>query len=154
MSIAAIAGVNISSFEYDYGVDTAFRSIIVYNGRRVTSGIQVDCQLKSTVDWEIKNNLVIYDLEVKNYNDLVIRYNTTPDIPLYLILLCLPREKENWFHLSINELILKKCCYWYRVSCEDKYSDNKNTVTVKIPLSNILEPATIISMLSEANLKR
>lgn len=152
MAIAAIAGVNISSFEYDYGVDTAFRKVIVYNGRRVVSGIQVDCQLKSTVDWEIRNNFVIYDLEVKNYNDLVTRYITSPNIPLYLILLCLPRDKENWCCLTIDELILKKCCYWYRVSEEDTYSSNKDTVRVKIPLNNMLRPNTINSMLDEANM--
>ncbi len=152
MAIAAIAGVNISSFEYDYGVDTAFRKVVVYDGRRVTSGIQIDCQLKSTIDWEIKDNFVIYHLEVKNYNDLVTRYTITPNIPLYLILLCLPREKENWCCLTINELTLKKCCYWYRVSDEDSYSENKYNVTVKIPLTNVLRPNTITSMLDEVNI--
>jgi len=63
--------------------------------------------------------------------------------PYILILLCLPKDREEWLSISPEEIILRKCCYWYEVSEGDDISGNERTIAIKIPKNNIFVPNTI-----------
>lgn len=144
-AVTGRAGVNLLvGSRHDYGVDGTFKPVVNMNGRRVESGHPVDFQLKSSVNWEHDGEVVVYDLESKNYNDMVGRVPSA--IPLILLLLCLPRDSSTWLAGTETELVLRHCCYWMRVTGEP--TDNSKTKRIRIPRSNLLTPEAVLTILS------
>lgn len=143
-AIAAVAGVELEFSTHDYGIDGTIRELHDYPEMKNVPGLTMDYQLKSTVNWNCRGDYIIYNLEVKNYNKMVLRYrDPIARIPYILILLCLPKDREEWLSISPEEIILRKCCYWYEVSEHDDISGNERTIVIKIPKNNIFLPATI-----------
>jgi hypothetical protein len=78
----------------------------------------------------------IYDIEVKNYNDLVLRNKEFEVIPLVLILVVVPDNIEKWILESDKTISFNARKYWYLPSRQDRPSENKTKVRIKIPLEN------------------
>jgi hypothetical protein len=53
--------------EYDYGVDGQVKRIINRNGRHTEAGFGFDFQAKASTDWELRDDHIIYDLEVDSW---------------------------------------------------------------------------------------
>ncbi|WP_200892320.1 DUF4365 domain-containing protein [Aliterella atlantica] len=70
-AIAAKSGLIISRAEFDYGVDGTFNEVSVINGRYCQSGFSLHFQLKASTRWQQNKDKIVYDLEVKTYNDLI-----------------------------------------------------------------------------------
>jgi len=154
MAIGAMAGLNVQFYDIDYGVDGFFKEVREINGRRCTSGLHLDYQLKATKNWEFKDEYIIYDLDVKNYNDLINVYKETSNIsPLILILLLLPEEKNSWLTATHDNLVMQKCCYWFAVDEKLSNSNNNSKVRIKIPLANLLTPESLLKLLKSPNMK-
>ena len=115
--IAAHNGFKTNSSYPDYGTDLNVIEVGYRkeNGhkRYLDTGRELKIQLKSTTEDIIQNDdeFIIYDLDAKTYNDLIQRRDTT--FPLILILFILPDNKTEWIQVSEQELISKKCAYWY-----------------------------------------
>lgn len=143
-AIAAMAGVELEFSTHDYGIDGTVRELRDYPGIGKIPSLTMDYQLKSTVNWKCRGNYIFYNLEVKNYNKMVARFqDPISKTPYILILLCLPKNREEWLSISPEEIILRKCCYWYEVSEKDDISGNENKITIKIPKNNIFVPDII-----------
>jgi hypothetical protein len=98
-AVAGMAGVIYQPRDsYDYGVDGQFHPVIMRGNRPITSGHPLDFQAKSTVNWELVDGKIVYDLEAKTYNDIVSR--TASETTLILILLCLPKDQAEWHATS------------------------------------------------------
>jgi Domain of unknown function (DUF4365) len=81
--------------EYDYGVDGSFDEVVVCQNRRVESGFSLSFQLQASTQWQINNDRqVVYDLEVKTYNDLILRRSIRAATLCILILLALPSKDD------------------------------------------------------------
>lgn len=149
-AIASIAGVELECSTHDNGIDGTIREMRDDSFVGKVPSLTMDYQLKSTINWKYKDKHIVYDLEVKNYNKLIYRSkDSASNTPYLLILLCLPKERKEWLSICPEEIVLRKCCYWYVVSESDDYSDNKNTTRIKIPASNILLPETITKMFED-----
>lgn len=143
--------VRIGERAFDYGIDGSLHEVkFREGGGKVESGFAVDFQLKSTTNWQIDNDHIVYDLEVHTYNDLVGR---DPDATTcFLILLCLPPEQAEWLSASENRLRLSKSCYWIRLDGER--SDNARTHRIRIPRANLLTTDSIGTLLRLEREKR
>lgn len=137
-AITSIAGVNIAHLKFDYGVDGTFRATQRFGSRIVTSRFSIDFQLKASVNWELRGDEVIYDLEAKTYNDIVDRSNDKRGAPLILILLCLPKSPSEWAEISEDHLLLRKCSYWG--TFDGALTSNRSRVRVSIPRSQLFTP--------------
>jgi len=129
--------------EYDEGVDlNVTYSTEIRTGnkiRHLSSGQYLDIQLKSTTENGIIDEIdtIKYDLEVKNYNDLIKRrdgYNK-----LLLILYILPTDINSWIEVNDNELILRKNAYWFFPNKSLINSNNSSTIRIEIPKINRLD---------------
>jgi hypothetical protein len=80
-----------SNTSFDYGLDGHFAPVVIRDRRRVTSGHPLDFQAKASINWELVDEEVVYDLEAQTYNDLVSR--SLSETTCILILLCLPRNQ-------------------------------------------------------------
>ena len=129
----------------DFGTDLTIRKANLCPNRKryLTSGKAIDIQIKAVSEkyiFDYDNQLkdfIKYDLEVKNYNDLVDRVKENGSyIPLILAVFIMPSDKDNWITLRPEELILKKCAFWYKIPFDTDHSTNSEKVRIEIPKKN------------------
>lgn len=147
-AVAARARITLSAMRnHDYGVDGTFNRIQTINGRRAETGFKLDFQLKASKNWTEQDGKVIYDLPVKNYNDLVDRATKRNATPFILVLLCLPDAVENWIEITAEHLLLRKFCFWHRLS--GPRTDNAVTKRIEIPSAQRLTAEAVSSLLEQ-----
>jgi hypothetical protein len=106
------------------------------------TGRQVHIQVKSVLEHNIRITPlgINYDLEKKNFDDLIDRKNELGGvIPLILIVFIFPSEQQDWLTLTPEELILRRQAYWYFPDDDLKYTENEYTQIIKIPKSNLVD---------------
>ncbi len=122
--------------------------------RYTDTGNTIDVQLKCTTRASIAKketpdgNLLPFDLEVKNLNDLVFRKNKANakrTNPLLLVVLVLPEDEGNWLRFIRDVenpdglLQFGGTAYFYLPSPSMKYSLNLNTKRIFIPEKNLVD---------------
>ena len=142
-AVAAVAGATIAVSRQDYGVDGTLKHIVkVPGGRFVESGFPVDFQLKGTTVASVREELVRYDLKVRNYDLIVSR--SPMGTPYYLSLVCF-NSTADWFALSPSELILRASAFWWTEA--GPRTSNSATARIDIPIKNRLTSDAIEDML-------
>jgi Domain of unknown function (DUF4365) len=144
-AIAGRAGLNLAIREYDYGVDGSFDEVAVRQNRRVESGFSLSFQLKASTLWQLGSTHIIYDLEVKTYNDLILRRSIRTATPCILILLAIPADSTQWLLCEESELRLRGTCYWEYLSGSP--SGNRSSVRIRIPRSQRLTPESLLTLI-------
>ena len=120
----------------DHGIDGTIASYSRGMGR-------VDYQVKSTTHYATRNEEIVYQLRVEDYNRLI----TEDDLPRILILFIMPDDDSWWLSHSPEELCLRKCAYWVSLMGQPP-SDNKSTVQVSVPLANVFSPEGLRDLFS------
>lgn len=145
-AIAAQTGLILSGSELDYGIDGTFNEIRILNGRRFQSGFLLHFQLKASTQWQQDGDRIIYDLEVKTYNDLL-EMQASGAIPCILILLTLPKDRERWLECTKTRVTIGGGCYWYYPS--GSATTNKESKRIRIPQQQLLTPESVIALLNQ-----
>jgi hypothetical protein len=146
-AITGQAGLNLAIREYDYGVDGSFDEVVVRQSRRVESGFSLSFQLKASTQWQFDETQVVYDLEVKTYNDLILRRSMRAATPCILILLALPLSSEQWLICEEAQLRLQGACYWEYLS--GSLSENRASVRIRILRSQRLTPESLLTLMEK-----
>jgi Domain of unknown function (DUF4365) len=151
-AVCASAGVLLGSAHvHDYGVDGVFNTVVHRGQRRVVSGFPLDFQAKSTVNWEIKDGHVVYDLESKTYNDIVSR--SPAETTLMLVLLCLPNDCAHWHSITTEITTLRNCCFYH--TFQGTVVDNeKSKKRIKIPIAQLLTAESLLQLLEAEKQRR
>lgn len=144
-AVIAKAGFNFGKSDYDYGIDGTITDVINHNGRYSETGFGISIQLKSSRKVTFENGHVVYDLESKNYNDLVEQSSTLPKI---LILLALPSDKDEWLKVTPDQLVMKKCAWWCSFEGQ-KPTKNSTTKRITIPDCQIFSPDALIDLMKK-----
>lgn len=147
-TIAAVNGIALENITHDEdSVDVIIKKVIqMSSSRRFNS--QISVQLKSTSSksqYNIKENEIIYEFKVKNYNDLCI----AATMPSMLALLILSEKEEEWINWATNELMINGKMYWLSLQ-SNKLTENKDSISIKIPKENILNNVTIEQLIEKA----
>lgn len=103
---------------------------------------KIDLQLKASICLADAGDSFSYPLKVKNYNDLRIETQT----PRLLVILDLPRERENWLSVSVDELIIRRAAYWRSLQGLSA-TDNSASVTISIPKANIFDTNALVKLM-------
>jgi hypothetical protein len=147
-AIAARTGVSISNFDKDFGIDGTFRQITAIGNRRFTSGYALDFQLKASINCSIELECIVYDLEVKTYNDLLHRHLDSDATPCILILKVLPLDSAQWLTTTESCLLLGGACYWEYLQGE--LTENKQSVRIRIPRMQEFSPESLLGLMTSA----
>jgi hypothetical protein len=131
-AIASRCGLNCSFRAFDYGIDVTVHEIQQRNARYVETGFNLDIQAKSTYGAIVTDTDVLYDLEVKSYDDL---RDQDVGMPRILVLLVQPEVEADWTEVTENELMLRHCAYWLSLKGMGAV-DNTRTVRVSLPKAN------------------
>jgi hypothetical protein len=140
-AIAAKAGVGISTPQPDYALDLYLHRVIKEDHRIRYIGVALNCQLKASTDWKIDGNEIVYNLEAKTYNVLA-----DASGPWVLILLCLPKDTNDWLELCEDYMRIRKCCYYWQ-NLEYLETQNSSSITIRIPRGQLLTPDSLIDLL-------
>jgi hypothetical protein len=144
--IAAYNGFKTNSSYPDYGTDLEIKEIDFRientHKRYLETGRELKFQLKATTEKSIvyEDDYIIYDLNSTTYNDLILRKESKS--PLILIVFILPNEKYDWLKITDNELISKKCAYWYFPK-ENAFTQNISSIRVRIEKKNVINNETL-----------
>lgn len=146
-AIAGKAGVNVTRSLHDYGVDGTFHPIKNGHGGYTETGFTVEYQLKATINWELKGDEVIYDLEASAYNKLVGRNRYA--VPYVIIVMCLPRVESRWLRQNERAILLTRSCYWYWQP-NGPATKNTGSIRISIPRRNHLTATNLANLLQGA----
>jgi len=144
-AVIAKAGFNFGKTEFDYGIDGTIKDVINRNGRYVDSCFGINFQLKSSSAVSFEGDCVIYDLESKNYNDLV---NESSMLPNILILFVLPANDDDWLSVTVNQLTMKQCAWWCSLEGQEP-TENQATKRISIPVHQIFSPTALIDLMEK-----
>lgn len=143
--LAHAQGFKISETLMDHGVDLTIFPVtqrIEPSGttRYLDSPYKLDFQLKCTTVGGIHDDFdhIRYDLDVKNFNDLVQR---RPEIlPLHLVVVVLSEAPPACVDIDDVKLTVIGRAFWYLPEEGVMPSDNTVSVRIRIPKANILGP--------------
>lgn len=151
-ALAGVAGVNHTTNAHDYGVDGQFTEVKLRpNGGKTNSGYPLDFQAKASIDWELKDDRIVYDLEAKTYDDMVTREPS--ETTLMLILLCLPKTQAEWHMMTEDATTLRRCCYWH-IEPPGPPCGNASTKRIYIPTNQLLTPDMLRQLLAGERQRR
>jgi len=134
-AVAAMCGLTHSFPSKDYGIDIRLHDVERRGNRFLESGVRLDIQAKSTTTSGFKDTDLIYDLDLRAYDDLRI---LTEEARL-LVVLVLPKDEARWIRQSETKLELRKCVYWASLRGLPEVS-NQSSIRVKIPRIQIFTP--------------
>lgn len=146
-ALVADAGYTFKEYDEDFGMDGGICDVEYKPDRRAyrETGFGLDFQLKATVNAIPKEGIFFYDLEVKNYLDLIEKNVGRERI---LILYILPRDRKRWINVQTDKTIVEKAAYWCSLKGKPEVS-NKSKVRIRIPESNLLTAEVIIDLLNK-----
>ena len=99
-------------------------------------------QAKSTSTELVENDSVVYDLDVKNYNDLCV----TSRQSRILILVSVPEHLADWTSINGDTLCLHCTGYWHSLRGEAS-SSNSRTERIRFPRSQLFDPEQLSTLM-------
>lgn len=146
-TLSANAGFVCQKNDEDFGMDGSICEVEYKKRRKAyrVTGFGLDFQLKATVNAVPKKGLFLYDLEVKNYLDLI---ETNVGRDRILILYILPRERSQWVESDAEKTILRKAAYWCSLKGFPEVK-NKEKVRIKIPEKNLLTSEVLVELIDK-----
>ena len=145
ISILASNGGFIAQSPYnDYGVDLMVEEISSYQlndkTRYFSSGRTLDIQVKCTTIANISatENEIKFDLESKNFNDLIKRhpFRKGPSfhyVPLILLVFILPEEQKHWLNFTSEKLSIQGKAFWLYPDQDENITLNRYSKRIMIP---------------------
>ena len=140
-AVAARAGYVTAAYEKDLdGIDMRIQA----GGEERPA---LEFQLKATTNLREAGDdeRVSFPLPLRNYNLLRIATQT----PRLLVVLDLPKDREQWMTVTEDELIIRHRAYWMNLRGWDE-TDNTVSVTVRIPKRNRLNVDSLRELMEQS----
>lgn len=142
--LAEAHGFKTQDLFQDHGVDMLVFPVSVRETpqggmRYLDSPYKLEFQLKSTTTTGVidEGHQLKYDLEVKNYNDLIHRRGHP--LPLHLVVVVLDDAPPHCIDLAPDRLGLLGKAYWYLPDVAALESTNATQIRITIPKANQLQ---------------
>jgi len=136
-TVVSRSGFTLNPIKQDYGTDLEIRRIERNGSKLVDLGPFIELQLKSSTNWTLETDHVVFDLDADAYNRYIFRRDQGY-IPFALILCCLPKDQSTWLSICEENLVFKKCCYYHFI--EEPATENSSSKRIRIPRSQLFTP--------------
>lgn len=141
-AVAARCGCYVTATE---GADLASIDATLHSARQPKRMISL--QLKATTAPVPKNGDLLFDLPVKNYNDL---REKAPTAPQALVVFHLPKVPAQWLKCTDAGLVMKKAAWWVDLWGAPGRA-NTTSVRVTLPRSRLFDVAGLEQILAAAD---
>ena len=135
---ASVRGYTTSHMRTDYdSIDVTIRCIKRFGGKDlIYPDPALDVQLKGTSHPKIAGGYLSYTLPKKNYDDL--RKDSTM-VPKILIVVIMPENTDDRLTCTQDKITATAKAYYFSLKGMEE-SKNKTSITIRIPITNILTP--------------
>lgn len=131
-ALAAAAGLSVSTPELDLGFDLNLES----------AGDIVRLQVKSSrTPLTVADDNLRYDLDVEAYNRLRTEYT----VATYLVVVQVPDTRSEWVSCASDDIAIRRCAHYASLLGQPP-TENANSITVSLPLVNMVTPTTLRAM--------
>ncbi|GBD87312.1 hypothetical protein BMS3Abin03_01241 [bacterium BMS3Abin03] len=127
------------------------KQLVNFNGKRREIGTYFKIQLKTSSNWSVRNDKIVYDLEAKTYNDIIL-HNRNGVTKLILILMRLEKNKNNWCSLDHNYIQFKNSLFWFHTESVS-HTDNEHYKRIEIPVSQVFNNNSIVKLIDKFKIK-
>ncbi|MBF0891726.1 DUF4365 domain-containing protein [Gluconobacter sp. LMG 1744] len=124
-AVASMAGYVVAHKNFDRdGIDITIEAGDSFRPK-------IDLQLKASINIDDSAETISYFCRKRNYNLL----NIATQTPRLLLVMKLPKNREDWINLSSDQLVIRHCAYWMSLR---GYPDCENATgqTIYIPTTN------------------
>lgn len=141
-----------TNLEDDYGTDFEILELEEFAGEIHDLNIFFGIQLKTSTNWQLQDNEIIYDLEAKAYNNMIL-HNIKGAHKKIIVIMCLNNETEQTSWCTINEAHIKfqNSLFWYYIESKEK-TDNSGTKRIHIPVTNVFNADAIQQLINDFRL--
>ena len=113
-------------------------------GGGTLSAPKLDIQLKCTSDpGVIRPDSIVWQMERRHY-DLLRAKSSVPHI---LVVLVLPENEQEWIEHSAEQLMLRRCAWWVKMTGMPQVSTASKTV--HLPRKQVFSPDTLRSLMEK-----
>lgn len=145
LAVAATAGYSLAKPQTD---DDSVDWIIMAGGAKGTPRRpRLEVQLKCSAQNIVRENVLHFPLELKNYNDL---RHTDLFAPRILVVVTVPTNLDDWLMQTEQEMALRRCAYWVSLRGRPETKNNA-AVTVHIPRQQMLTPTGLQELMRRVN---
>ena len=148
-AVAAQAGLSHTPRATDYGIDLSLYAVARRGRRYVETGMVLDVQVKSTTRGGTEPGAVVYDLDVKSYDDL---REPAAHNPRLLVPVVLPPDPADWLTQTEEALTIRRCAYWLSLQGRGP-TPRGRTVRLRIPRGNVFSPAALRGILEHLRVR-
>jgi hypothetical protein len=137
LAVAARCGYKVITWSQDTGcVDVSIGASGAI-GEGTLADPLLHLQLKCTSDAKhaLKHGSISWFLERAHYEKLRARAAN----PKLLVVLLLPERREEWVTHTVEELVLRRCAYWVKMTGMPE-TTNDSGVTIRLPAHQVFSP--------------
>ena len=140
--------------EDDYGIDVLLWHQVDRDGHIRDLSPVLHFQIKSTENYRIVGDEIVYQLENKTLNDVITR-NINQSTPLIVILLILPSEEGiDWMRIDHNDIRIMKSLYWYHSDSTTLKVNEDSKTTIRIPIAQNVNTGSLKSLIEKFAVQR
>jgi hypothetical protein len=147
-ALCAQGGLNISSWDWDDGLD-----LTVGSAKKGYAGVSIrnvkfHLQLKSTSNWKLVAGKISFKIRKAKFNQLA---DESWD-PQHLVLYTLPKTRNRWVESKDGYAAFNHCAYFFSFAGLKKVevNDPDETMTLYIPAANRLTASELIMLYRSA----
>lgn len=107
---------------------------------------RIEFQLKATALDIERDDMIRFDLSLKNYEDL----RADCIIPRILVVVLVPEKTDEWILQTNDQLCMRRCGYWTSLSGEPP-TRNRSSVRISIPKTNRFDRDNLTSLMDRAS---
>ena len=138
-AVATGAGLVATRPELDTGIDLSIQSSL---NPDLPKDPQLDVQVKTSQNAEIRGDMIVHDLEVDAYEKLI----KPSMIPRILVVVRVPLTPQEWLEVGDDNLVLRHCGYW--VNLQGRHStQNKSTIRLELPKVQRFDPVNLLAIM-------
>ncbi len=143
-AVAAKCGFTIASWSQDHGCVDATVGAVGILGTGTVSSPKIDVQLKATSQERVEHDdFVSCPLEIDHYDYL----RAQTHIPHLLVVLLLPSDINDCVVHSVDELIIRRCAYWVKMTGMPPVTTA--STTVRLPKANVFSPENLQRIMTQ-----
>jgi hypothetical protein len=143
-AVVAKCGYKLGTWSQDSGLLDVTIGAAGIVGTGTIAAPKIDLQVKCTSDQtNVHEEFISWELEVAHYE--ILRAKTAA--PHLLVVLVLPEEEPKWIEHAVDQLLLRRCAYWVRLTGHPPVATK--TKTVRLPVANVFSPDALAGMMEK-----
>ncbi|MBB5118126.1 hypothetical protein AF335_31135 [Streptomyces eurocidicus] len=143
-AVAAAAGCSLAQPFPDYGIDWHI-SHTAPGGHGIDDEVTIKVQLKSTYQLTPRPTTPTFSFTLDN--DHLAKLARTPvSVHKILVVMIVPRARDDWLHAGHDRLELRHCCYWTNLAGHPV--TGRRRTTVRIPTTRVFDDRALCEIMT------